>query len=446
MRQKSKNQAQESDYYYKGRVSGSKRELKKLVSSAEMRLLEKYDIIMINESLADATRCKQFEIILSLTRLLSKKSWLSLTQDDIDNLVSNVMRTYSDNGKVTNTTYDHKKILKIFFRWLKLDSRSFRDVGNPPELKNVKQKQVAEKIVREELVTENDLNNLLSVCSNLRDKALLHVQYEAGTRPGELLSLQLKHVKSDKYGMIIAVDGKTGARPIRLIESVPSLSKWIASHPYKDNTESPLWINTSHTNYGKRLSHASATRILYQACRKSKIGKKINLKLFRHSEATRTATFMTEATLRKRHGWSATSKMPAKYAHINQKDVEDALLSHYGIVQEEEKAKRVPKICSVCKNPNSFDANICDNCSKPLDLKTAIEQEEAEKEAKQNWINEVEKSKERIKIHEQEIELMKMKIDHKSIETINNKDNEIDNLKKEMTEMKKLLKEFFNSK
>lgn len=123
---------------------------------------------MINEALADATRCKQFETILSLSRLLSKKSWLSLTIDDIDTLVTNVMRTYSDNGKETNTTYDHKKILKIFYRWIKLGSRSFRDVGNPPELKNVKQKQVAEKIVREDLVTETDIKNMLDTLGMIK--------------------------------------------------------------------------------------------------------------------------------------------------------------------------------------------------------------------------------------------------------------------------------------
>lgn len=269
MRQSSKSQNQSDDYYYKSRIASQKRELKKIVSSAEYRLLEKYDTIMINEALADATRCKQFETILSLSRLLSKKSWLSLTIDDIDTLVTNVMRTYSDNGKETNTTYDHKKILKIFYRWIKLGSRSFRDVGNPPELKNVKQKQVAEKIVREDLVTETDIKNMLQVCNNLRDKALLHVHYEAGTRPGELLSLQIKHVKQDNYGMIIAVDGKTGARPIRLIESVPSLSKWLSAHPFKENPESPLWINFSKNTYGKRMTHATATKILYQACRKA---------------------------------------------------------------------------------------------------------------------------------------------------------------------------------
>jgi integrase/recombinase XerD len=381
LKQKTTPKEAKSDYYYKSRITSQKRELKKLLTVSDNKLLEKYDIVMINESLADATRCKHLEILLSLTRLLSKKSWNIMNQDDIDLLVSNVMGTYSADGKETNTTYDHKKILKIFFRWVKLGSRSFRDVGNPPELKNVKTKTVADKIVREELITPEDITNLLSVCNNLRDKAFLHVHYEAGTRPGEILSLKVKHVKQDKYGMIIAVDGKTGARPIRLIESVPSLSKWISDHPFKDDPESPLWINTLKSNYGTRVTHATATKILYNACKKSQINKKINLKLFRHSEATRTAAFMTEATLRKRHGWSPTSKMPAKYAHINQKDVEDSILGHYGIKQEANMVSRVPKICPVCQNPNAYDSDTCDNCSKPLDLEKAILlEEEAQKE------------------------------------------------------------------
>ena len=381
MKQNTRLKESKSDYYYKSRITSQKKKLKKLLTVADNKLLEKYDIVMINESLSDATRCKHLEILLSLTRMLSKKSWNTMTLDDIDLLVSNIMGTYSSDGKETNTTYDHKKILKIFFRWIKLGSRSFRDVGNPPELKNVKTKTVADKIVREDLVTPEDIKNLLSVCTNLRDKALLHVQYEAGTRPGELLSLRIKHVKQDKYGMIIVVDGKTGARPIRLIESVPDLSKWITTHPYKEDPEAPLWINMLKSNYGSRLTHASATKVLYNACIKSKINKKINLKLFRHSEATRTATFMTESTLRKRHGWSPSSKMPAKYAHINQKDVEDSILGHYGIIQEEDKTNRVPKICPICQNPNSYDADSCDNCSKPLDLEKAIKlEEESQKE------------------------------------------------------------------
>jgi len=32
-------------------------------------------------------------------------------------------------------SYAHKKILNIFFRWLKLGSREFKDVDDPPEIR-----------------------------------------------------------------------------------------------------------------------------------------------------------------------------------------------------------------------------------------------------------------------------------------------------------------------
>jgi len=101
LKQKTTPKEPKSDYYYKSRIDSQKRELKKLVTVSDNKLLEKYEIIMINESLAEATRCKHFEILLSLTRMLSKKSWNTLNQDDIDLLVSNVMKTYSVDGKET---------------------------------------------------------------------------------------------------------------------------------------------------------------------------------------------------------------------------------------------------------------------------------------------------------------------------------------------------------
>ncbi len=84
-------------------------------------------------------------------------------------------------------------------------------------------------------------------------KALIHVQYEAGTRPGELLNLKIKHVKVDEYGAIISVDGKTNARPVRLIESVPDLVAWINAHPLKENYDAPLWIMKNKKQFGNAL-------------------------------------------------------------------------------------------------------------------------------------------------------------------------------------------------
>lgn len=40
---------------------------------------------------------------------------------------------------------------------------------------------------------------------------------------------------------MIKVDGKTGVRPIRIVKSVPYLTRWLNDHPDKDDHTSPLW-------------------------------------------------------------------------------------------------------------------------------------------------------------------------------------------------------------
>src|SRR5438445_9024761 len=110
------------------------------LSSDNFLLLQKYDHEMVNQSLSKATRLKHLKVVLSLSRMI-KKDWKDVTKDDIDGLVYRIMQTYaSDTGKETESSRDFKKVLKIFFRWLKLGSRSFDEVGDPPETKKIKLK------------------------------------------------------------------------------------------------------------------------------------------------------------------------------------------------------------------------------------------------------------------------------------------------------------------
>lgn len=192
--------------------------MKKDLSEEYCKLARKYDVAMVKDGLGKAARLKHLKMLLSLGRIL-KKDWSKTTKDDIDNLVVRIMDLYSNSGKETETTRDHKKVLKIFWRWYKIGSRSFKKVGDPQETADIVMKKPADKITRESLIDDKELQNLLHACGeNARDRAFLHVHYEAATRPGEVLSLQLKHVIRDKYGAVIAVDGKTGSRKIRLLE------------------------------------------------------------------------------------------------------------------------------------------------------------------------------------------------------------------------------------
>lgn len=132
-------------------------------------------------------------------------SWKELAKQDVLSIVSRFMSKYSPDGQETNTTWYHRKILKIFVRWVILGSRDFNEVGDPEQTKGVKLKKITDRIAREDLPDENDRIKILHQCHHPRDKVLFDVQFEAGIRPGEILNLKIKHLKFDDYHAIQAI-------------------------------------------------------------------------------------------------------------------------------------------------------------------------------------------------------------------------------------------------
>ena len=85
---------------------------------------------MTSLSMARATRILNLRTLLSLSRMLDR-NWSDVTRSDVDDLVYKIMKKYSSgDGQETNTTSDHKKILKIFFRWFKLGSRGWKKISS----------------------------------------------------------------------------------------------------------------------------------------------------------------------------------------------------------------------------------------------------------------------------------------------------------------------------
>ena len=97
--------------------------IEKELADEDVTLIRRYDESMITQILTKPTRHKHLQVILNLSRYL-RKSWDSCNKEDIRKLVVRLVEEYADDsGQETNTSYDHKKILKIFFKWLKLGSR-----------------------------------------------------------------------------------------------------------------------------------------------------------------------------------------------------------------------------------------------------------------------------------------------------------------------------------
>jgi len=80
----------------------------------------------------------------------------------------------------------------------------------------------------------------------------------------------------------------------------------------------------------------------------------------------------------------SNSRMPDRYVHIVNSDVDEALFEHYGIKKHKNTDKKTPQFCLICKNANPYDSTICSQCGKPLDLAIAIEQEQKEKDEKES--------------------------------------------------------------
>lgn len=369
--------------------------MQKDLNENNVRLIKKFDRVLVNESLSDARRSKILVTLLSLSRMLNK-DWENTGKEDIEELVYNFNKKFSKGGQETNTTSDHKKILKNFYRWMKRGSRDQKQVGDPTETSWIRIRKPRENLTADMLITEAEKNSLLKACGeNLRDRAFVHTFSDLACRPGEILSRQIKHVKFDDRGAVIVVDGKTGPRPVRVIECVPDLASYFDKHPNNSDPESPLWIAMDEKKFGQAWSYHAMRKRLQRICDVAQIHKRVWPNLFRHTGATKTGMFLTESLQKKRYGWSSGSKMPGRYEHMMNSDVEEAMFKHYGISSAKgEDLVNKPRICKICDLPNSYDAKLCTKCGKPLSLKTAIEKEEQEN-------NEKKQLEEKIKILEQ---------------------------------------------
>lgn len=251
----------------------------------------------------------------------------------------------------------------------------------------------------EDLLSREEIQKFISVCTNNRDKALISVLYESGTRIGELLSLNRNNVNFDENGVIIQVYGKTGSRRIRLIESERYLRNWLEDHPGKEGKD-PLWVKLEqYEGDYEKLRYGAVRRMLKKKAEKAGIDKdKVFPHNFRHSRATELANDLTEAQMCEYFGWVQGSNQPAIYVHLSGRDIDKEILKIHGIETDDQEEKK-PKRCHVCGTINPPSQNFCRNCMRPLSREAAEKADKAKEgmESLQDWMIENDVSKEELK-------------------------------------------------
>jgi len=270
-----------------------------------------------------------------------------------------------------------KVTIKKFYKWLNGGEEY------PEKVKWIRTSMNGKKRLPKELLSIEDVMNMINAADHIRDKALISLLYESGLRIGELLSLMIKNIYFDEYGAKILIpEGKTGMRKIRLVSSVPHLATWIENHPFKDNPESHLWVGIGTRNKNDLIGYQNARTLIKNLAKKANIKKRINPHLFRHSRATFIANHFTEAQMNHYFGWVQGSKMPSTYVHLSGRDIDGAVLKLHGL-KEHEKIKEEllsPKKCHRCEKENPATGKFCLRCGAPLNLETALNVEEKRKD------------------------------------------------------------------
>ena len=327
--------------------------------------------------LENLSKIRLTKYVLSL-RIIAERAKLDFDKfklEDIKKVISEIQQR--DYSMWTKKTY--KIIIRRFFRWLH-KTKGCNDIYSWISLKvNMAERKLPSE---GDLLNELDIQKLLASAQHPRDKALISLLWESGARVSEIGNLCLKHISFDKNGVVLSVKGKTGSRKIRLISSTPYLMAWVNNHPFRNDSNSPLWINVGCVNYNKQLKYGNLRKILRILTAKAEIKKKCNPHLFRHSRATYMANHLTEFQMNQYFGWIQGSDMPSTYVHMSGRDIDDAILTMNGVKTEELKkeSQMLPRICPRCDTINAYDSKYCSKCAGILDLKFAMELEQRQQE------------------------------------------------------------------
>jgi len=160
-----------------------------------------------------------------------KKDFYNVKRADIQSFVEKIEHSHYAEW----TKHDYRVTLKKFFKWLRGTDEYPKEVS---WLKTGVSKN--RQKLPEELLSPQEVNDMIVAANNSRDRALIALLYESGCRIGEILSLKIKQVQLHAHGYQITVKSQKKPRRLLLIASTPYLSAWLNEHPKRDDEQSYL--------------------------------------------------------------------------------------------------------------------------------------------------------------------------------------------------------------
>lgn len=359
--------------------------------------------------LNDYSQARRYKYLTQLPKIAKELDipFEEAKREEIEELILWLKRRDDINSTTKN---DYKKLLKRFYKWL--NGGGYPDCVDWLEINY----NSSNGKLPEEMLSEDDIEELLKCARNPRDKALISLLWETGARIGELIDLTVGSIEDHKHGYKVVVDGKTGSRRLPLIESVPYLKRWLEEHPNREEKTAPLWVNLGkgeNSNPGDKMNYAAIRKMLKDVRGRTDVDKPVNPHNFRHSRATYMASRFTEAQLCEWFGWVQGSDVPARYTHLSGRDIDSDYARLHGIEEEEDHktSKLMPKDCPRCGEKVPKEDNFCSRCGQALSIEASEQIEESTSQLSSGLMELGKESPKVLEVLEEEIKKVKENVD-----------------------------------
>jgi site-specific recombinase XerD len=196
-------------------------------------LLKRYQRDKELNGMSSATQQRNLSYLKKTAEQAGETCFEDMDKADVKDLVVWIhSRDLSD-----DTVDTYKKAIRSFWKWM-------NDGEDPDNIEQISWIDLSNSNgngkLPKDLLTKEDVQRQIEAAKNPRDKAFISLLYETGARIGELIDLTVGDIEDRTHGKKIVIDGKTGARRLPLVESVPHLNDWLAKHPNPD-LDAPLW-------------------------------------------------------------------------------------------------------------------------------------------------------------------------------------------------------------
>lgn len=350
-----------------------------VIDGRNKELLRKYERDKVLDGLSEATLLRNLTRMKVVAEYVEDQPFDDMEKANVKDIVEWATNKY-DSDETVDT---YKNVIRSFWKWMDPD-----DGGAPKTVAWIKLKNSnGGDTLPKDLLTKDDIEAQADAAKNPRDKAFIWLLYESGARIGELIDLTVGDIEDRKNGKKVVIDGKTGARRLPLVESVPHLNKWLNAHP-NPTKDAPLWCKIQQGGPDDQLGYRYIRdKILRKTMEDAGIDKPSNPHHYRHSRASYLANHLKEAQLNAWFGWVQGSDVPARYVHLSGRDIDNAYDELHGLYEPEEDGDE-PQVrkCGRCQELNEPNAAYCMRCGYALRGKAAADFEaEVEDDLKQDY-------------------------------------------------------------